>query len=805
MAPTAPVYLNFGLTKRLQHEPGPLFCPQLHRMHASRIVCQRLRGLAATAALFLFVLHPGPGAARPSAAHAGQNRVPDLLFEASELLESVPPLRLAGSPAGHRVDLSEAMPPIADQGPGPMSAAWAVAYYAGSYLVHQGAAPYEHGDRCQSGGQDVLSPEFIFRGLEGRAQPALGLVAAARVAVREGLPACAQLPVGSEQVAAVALESRRRFRKLRRIAPHDLDTMRLLLARGQPLLAGVAVYSNFLDPGFEGIYDRLEGSFLGGQAVTVVGFDDSFAYPGGQGAFLVLNSWSADWGDDGRAWISYRTFQQAARPVLVFEAEPGIDIVEAEHLRARLEEAELPVLAASRGAFADRVSLEWTAVPQAAGYIVERCEPDREAYETIAFTRESRFVDSLTQAGFAYRYRVRAVRESSRSMTAWAYAEGFAGAPSGTLSQSPTGLRAELQRGGVLLRWQDLPGARAYEAQRFDQDQNVWVSVGRTRASEIRDGAIGPDRRYSYRVRAFRDAPGPWSDAIELSIAGQRTPPSPVSNLRLENGAVTWTPVPGADRYTLHVFDLAQRRWLPSWPVTDSTLALPAARGAAFLVAHNRAGASEPAGPLFFSAEERSLPAPTGLQTVVDGSRVSLSWRLSAPVDHLTIFRRSATDREYAVLDTVPGDQLQFVDQLTTPGFYLYRLAGIREGRESGAAGPAIVLRQPVREAVGRRFLFRDELEAFSGVWTALDWDGESGVQELRVEIEALGENAFHGRFRAGNRAPRDFQGMHVPGSRILEGSGFRMELLTPGQESLVEITRGELSPGGLERAFVKD
>ena len=802
MRPTAPVHLNFGCQGPFEYEPALLFGPQLCTMYPSWIPRQQLRALAATAAILLCLLQPASSVAVPS---SGQSPVPDLLFEPADLLESVPPIRLVGPVSRTAVDLSERMPPIADQGPRPMSAAWAVAYYAGSYLIRQGASAYDHGDRCRTGGTDVLSPEFISRGLDDQGRPAMGLVAAARLAVRDGLPACAELPAGTEAGSTVGSESRYRFRKLRRIAPHDLDTMRALLDRGQPLLAGVAVYSSFLEPGFDGVYDRLEGDFLGGQALTVVGFDDSFAFPGGQGAFLVLNSWSEDWADHGRAWISYRTFQQVARPVLVFESESGVDVLESQQLRVRLEEAERPTLFASRGAFADRVALEWTAVPQALGYIVERSDPDRESYETIAFTRELHFVDSMARAGYAYRYRVRAVRESARSMSAWAQAEGYAGGPSATAFSSPTALRVELQSGAARLQWQALPGAQLYEAQRFDQDQNVWVSVGRTGLREIRDTAIRPDHRYSYRVRAFGSAPGPWSDAIELAIAGVRTPPSSVSNLRLANGALTWTPVVGAGHYTLHIFDLAGRRWLPTGTLTDSMLALPPVRGVAFVVAHNRAGASEPAGPLFFSGEVRSLPAPTELQTVLDGSRVALSWHLTTSVDHLTIFRRSASDREYAVLDTVPGEQLRYVDELTTPGFYLYRVVAIEQGRESETTGPAIVLVQPLREQVTRRFLFQDELEPFSGVWTALDWDGESGVQELRVEIEAIGENAFRGRFRAGNRAPRDFTGTHVPGSQILEGSGFRMELLTPGQESLVEITRGELSSGGLERAFVRD
>ena len=48
--------------------------------------------------------------------------------------------------------------------------------------------------------------------------------------------------------------------------------------------------------------------------VTIVGWDDTYAktnfgaldrLPAGDGAFLVRNTWGADWGDGGYFWVSY--------------------------------------------------------------------------------------------------------------------------------------------------------------------------------------------------------------------------------------------------------------------------------------------------------------------------------------------------------------------------------------------------------------------------------------------------------------------------------------------------------------------
>jgi len=67
----------------------------------------------------------------------------------------------------------------------------------------------------------------------------------------------------------------------------------------QPVSVSMAVYSDF-SAYTGGVYDKTAGAtIVGYHAVAIVGYDDD------QEAWLVKNSWSADWGEGGFFWARY--------------------------------------------------------------------------------------------------------------------------------------------------------------------------------------------------------------------------------------------------------------------------------------------------------------------------------------------------------------------------------------------------------------------------------------------------------------------------------------------------------------------
>jgi C1A family cysteine protease len=85
--------------------------------------------------------------------------------------------------------------------------------------------------------------------------------------------------------------------------PHDLDTIKYILAQEVPIVFGINVYSSFESPEVELTgkvpMPNLFEKRLGGHAMTLVGYNDKKKY------FYFANSWGEKWGKKGFGKIPY--------------------------------------------------------------------------------------------------------------------------------------------------------------------------------------------------------------------------------------------------------------------------------------------------------------------------------------------------------------------------------------------------------------------------------------------------------------------------------------------------------------------
>ena len=88
----------------------------------------------------------------------------------------------------------------------------------------------------------------------------------------------------------------------------SLSTSRRRFPGGYPVVFGFPVYKEFVEPDQNGnvLYPALGSQAIDGHAIVAVGYDETHAIGGEQGALIVRNSWGPEWCLNGYAYMSYR-------------------------------------------------------------------------------------------------------------------------------------------------------------------------------------------------------------------------------------------------------------------------------------------------------------------------------------------------------------------------------------------------------------------------------------------------------------------------------------------------------------------
>ena len=208
-----------------------------------------------------------------------------------------------------KIDLTSYLPPVQSQGQYGTCVAWATGYYTktamnaidGQYTTNQLQQPVrqaspkdlfwaipqnQKGSNCEG-----THFEYAFNSLLGRG------IATMQTVPYEDLGNCSDQPYPSwtNEAADHRIDS---YRQL----PVDVNAIREKLAEKRPLVFGAIMtnaFTGWRNSSTMTANQILDGSQLGGHAMTIVGYDD------GKNAFRIVNSWGTNWGDNGFAWIDY--------------------------------------------------------------------------------------------------------------------------------------------------------------------------------------------------------------------------------------------------------------------------------------------------------------------------------------------------------------------------------------------------------------------------------------------------------------------------------------------------------------------
>ncbi|HEY3331451.1 MAG TPA: C1 family peptidase [Capsulimonadaceae bacterium] len=271
----------------------------------------------ATAATCMLARTPAV-AAPPTARSFG------LEFATSDDFAMYPKLRvsraLTKSERGKRLEMTEYLPPIANQGETSSCVGWSTAYYCFTYSI--GKIRGFTKDELNNP-KYMFSPNYIWDQYNrGKPENGMHIFQAMDVLAKQGCCSLNEMPwdeTGQAQPTQTAMTRAALFKARQTVSlfvgppndPMDPEKLKTVLWETKmPVVLGIMVYDDLggipNDPNF--VYSPGPGAKpQGGHAVCIVGYDDD------KHAFRMVNSWGSDWGDNGFVWLAEDFLAKCAR------------------------------------------------------------------------------------------------------------------------------------------------------------------------------------------------------------------------------------------------------------------------------------------------------------------------------------------------------------------------------------------------------------------------------------------------------------------------------------------------------------
>ncbi|EMY70142.1 fibronectin type III domain-containing protein [Leptospira vanthielii] len=785
-------------------------------------------------ALITFGFQPKPITGKTESKSSAKK--PGLIPDPFELYQTIPAFHseMTSSDLPGSYDLSAEFPLPGDQGIYKDNVGYSVGYGLISYLEakKKGIRNLSSIGPSSANGQKILySPNFIYNQLNSGKDQAISLLDGLVLAESRGSVTLEIMNESSSSFRTkpkaniVELGRKARLRRIYRIEPHDLTTVKLALAEKRPVLIGYLVYENFRDPKPDSIFEIGTGEVLGAQSLVVLGYNDK------KKAFKVWNSWGTTWGDHGYLWISYETFPKYTKSAYVADSEIENELLTQNKLNDALESLEYgehnlfppKEVFASRGDFSDRIRISWSREKRAIGYEVYRKRKIDSKYQLVGLSKQAFFEDFGIQKSTAYNYRVASLDENFLSKPSLDSNDGYAVDPTKPAGILPvTNLQASVvaTNDRILLEWDPQPISTTFAVYKWNPVARIYRFLGKTEKTtyiDLKASRNGDSEIYQV-IPERNQLIGESSSYVSAHLDPSEVLKPRPKNLTASKGLyadatiLQWEGSPSAVAY--HIF----RKTNGQWKKIAKTMELQFKDNDNYEKESFYAVASEFEGELFSLPSEPDIGFPSlvagrsmGLKppelTVSENRKTGeflFSWNVVPKVTSYKVYMRKKNDPDWSLVKETSESNFK-LQNLTKNQFYFFAIQSISKGvGESLFSKPVTsVISDTVLDVKKVKTFGESAIQKFIGPWTAMYWDGKNKVKPVRLTIEA---EDVEGNIIMKWNENQIFRGKNIVDSDLLEEKGKWKIKLSPNYESLSgEFEDKGLVPEKSQLSFIRE
>jgi len=366
-----------------------------------------------------------------------------------------------------------------------------------------------------------------------------------------------------------------------------------------------------------------------------------------------------------------------------------------------------PTVTVTNNALTGNPVINWTAVEGATGYQVCGSDNSESGFRVIyeAGADELRVTQGGVAVGSERFYKVRAMKDNVAGVYS-AVENGWVCLPRPTITV--TGRASD---GKPVISWTAVEGAVRYDVHRSTGSSDSYSKLISTTGLNVTNTSVEAGNSYSYKVIAIHSnsaCNSAYSTVKSMQYSPKQSAPTITVTKHISSGKpyITWTPVSGATKYALSIYESATGAATKTVTTTGTAITHSSAVSGKtyYYTVKAFVGGSYGAASNKVSISLTTSSAPQVSVKLNTSGKPVISWKAVEGATGYDVYRSTSSDGSYSKLITTTG--LSVTNTSAAVGnnyFYKVRaLYGDKQGEVSEVKSAWCSLKQPVITVTGR-------------------------------------------------------------------------------------------------------